>query len=158
MQKYGKKRSRFWSVKLFFMILLRCSWDSLFYLGGGNSLKLVFDESLIWMFLCLIFWDLLNFRKFLRLLKPGSLFTWKLTEKSTIVQFNKFIIKELIQSSFFDLAGLSTKTLTTFFYYLKVRRSDINQRGSLLCSCILPLRHCKAEAVIGDGLFRVRIL
>jgi len=39
--------------------------------------------------------------------------------------------------------------------YCKVRNSDINQRGSLLCSCILPLRHCKAEAVIGGGLFKV---
>jgi len=40
--------------------------------------------------------------------------------------------------------------------YCKVRRSDVNQRGSLLCSCILPLRHCKAEAVMGDGLFKVK--
>ena len=41
--------------------------------------------------------------------------------------------------------------------YCKVRRSDVNQRGSLLCSCILPLRHCKAEAVMGDGLFKVNL-
>jgi hypothetical protein len=41
--------------------------------------------------------------------------------------------------------------------YCKIRcpGNEINQKGSLVCSCVLPLRHCKAEAVVGDGLFRV---
>ena len=41
--------------------------------------------------------------------------------------------------------------------YCKVRSpgNEIDQKGSLVCSCVFPLRHCKAEAVVGDGLFRV---
>ena len=39
--------------------------------------------------------------------------------------------------------------------YCKLRNSDLSQQGSLVCSCILPLRHCQAEAVMGDGLFKV---
>lgn len=40
--------------------------------------------------------------------------------------------------------------------YCKVRNpNEIDQKGSLICSCVLPLRHCVAEAVVGDGLFRV---
>ncbi|XP_032792326.2 FYVE, RhoGEF and PH domain-containing protein 3 isoform X1 [Daphnia magna] len=41
--------------------------------------------------------------------------------------------------------------------YCRVRSpgSEINHKGSLICNCVLPLRHCKAEAVVGDGLFRV---
>jgi len=38
--------------------------------------------------------------------------------------------------------------------YCKVRNNcEPSQKSSLICSCVLPLRHCKAEAVMGDGLF-----
>ncbi len=42
--------------------------------------------------------------------------------------------------------------------YCKVRSpgNEIDQKGSLVCSCVFPLRHCKVEAVVGDGLFRVK--
>jgi len=40
--------------------------------------------------------------------------------------------------------------------YCKVRNNcEPSQKSSLICSCVLPLRHCKAEAVIGNGLFKV---
>lgn len=42
--------------------------------------------------------------------------------------------------------------------YCRIRSTDTNQAGSLLCVCVLPLRHCRAEAVVGDGLFKVHII
>ena len=43
--------------------------------------------------------------------------------------------------------------------YCKVRNpNEMDQKGSLVCSCVFPLRHCVAEAVVGDGLFKVTFL
>lgn len=40
--------------------------------------------------------------------------------------------------------------------YCKIRSSSgIIRKGSLLCTFVLPLRHCFAEAIVGDGLFKV---
>ena len=41
--------------------------------------------------------------------------------------------------------------------YCKLRcgHLDTTHKGSLVCCCVLPLRHSRAEAVVGDGLFKV---
>lgn len=47
--------------------------------------------------------------------------------------------------------------LSDLLLYCKLRcgHLDSTGKGSLVCCCVLPLRHCRAEAVVGDGLFKV---
>lgn len=80
------------------------------------------------------------------------------------VSINRFFLSFFSEGSLRKVSADSESAHHRYFIlfndmllYCRVRcpGSEIDQKGSLVCSCVLPLRHCKAEAVVGDGLFRV---
>nr|CAH0106554.1 unnamed protein product [Daphnia galeata] len=63
----------------------------------------------------------------------------------------RFIKEGILRKVSADSESAHTRYFILFndmLLYCKIRcpGNEINQKGSLVCSCVLPLRHCKAEA------------
>lgn len=42
--------------------------------------------------------------------------------------------------------------------YCKVKKENVNERDSLLCRCVIPLKKCVVCAVLSRGVFKVTCL